>query len=315
MSTAIKPREFQEVVVSHLSNGMPLSFPLHTIHGARPGPVLGISAAIHGDEIIGTEIIRRVYEALDEQGLVGTLKLVPVANVLAFESLTRNTPLDMTNLNRVFPGDPAGWATEQLAAALIEHFLSQIDYFIDLHSGGAIPVVDYVYIQNNEAMSRAFNSPVLYRPSHPFEGTTATYTVSRNIPSVTVEIGGGPNFGEHIERGVAGVFNIMRHLHMLSGEVAPPPKQSVMTEILTIRPREGGLLIPANGFESVGTVIHGRRELARVYDPQTFKELEVIQTPFERNLIILTRGLFHKVSPGDYGFMIGNVDTAEEERA
>lgn len=312
MSTNTQPREYQEVVVSHLSNGMPLSFPMHTIHGARPGPTLGISAAIHGDEIIGTEIIRRLFGQLDEHELTGTVKLAPIANALAFEALTRNTPLDMTNLNRVFPGDQAGWATEQLAASLVEHFLSQIDYFIDLHSGGAVPVVDYVYIQNDEAMSRAFNSPVLYRPSHPFEGTTATYTVSRNIPSVTVEIGGGPNFPQHIERGVAGVLNVMRQLRMLPGEVAPPPQQIVMTEIATIRPHEGGLLIPSYGFDTVGTIIEGTCELARIYNPRTFEELETIQTPFERNLMILNRGLFHKVSPGDYGFMIGNVGTAEE---
>lgn len=304
-------REFQEFVVTHLSNGTPLSFPVHTIQGATEGPVLGVSAAIHGDEIIGAEIIRRVYSRIDERELAGTLKLLPVANSLAFESLTRNTPLDMTNLNRIFPGDAAGWATEQLAASLVENFLSTIDYYIDLHSGGAVPVVDYVYIQNNEQMSRAFNFPVLFRPAHTYEGTTAAYTVARGVPSVTVEVGGGPNYEEHIERGVAGIFNVMRHLKMIPGDTAPAPAQSVMTEIHTIRPKEGGILVPAFGFDAVGTVIEGSQVLATVYNPRTFDELEVIRTPFRKNLLILTRGLFNKVSPGDYGFMIGNLETAE----
>jgi len=185
---------------------------------------------------------------------------------------------------------------------------------VDLHSGGAIPIVDYVYIQNDEALSRAFNSPVLYRPAHPYEGTTATVTVEHGIPSVTVEIGGGPNYEQHIESGVEGLLNIMTHLEMIPGEVAPAPKQTVVTEIASIRPKEGGLLVPGFDFDSVGKVLEGEQTLATIYNPQTFEELEVIKTPFERNLVILTRGYFCKVSPGDYGFMIGNIDTAEAQK-
>jgi uncharacterized protein len=307
----ISTREFNEVTVSHLSNGTPITLPIHTIYGENKGPILGLSAAVHGDEVIGTEILRRVYHLIDESTLSGTLKILPVSNPLAFESLTRNSPLDMNNLNRLFPGDKDGWVTEQIASAMVENFLNQIDVYIDLHSGGAVPVVDYVYIQNDEELSRAFNFPVLYRPAHPYEGTTATCTVQRNVPSVTVEIGGGPNYEHHIERGVEGILNCMRHLKMIPGEVKPAPKQNVMTEIASIRPKEGGIMVPAFDFNSVGTVIEGRQVLSRTYNPRTFEELEVIYTPFGKNLVILTRGTFNKVNPGDYGFMIGNLDTAE----
>lgn len=310
--TLTTTREYKEVVVTHLSNGTPLSLPIHTIRGVKEGPVLGISAVIHGDEIIGAEIIRRVYNRLDESELSGTVKLLPVANPLAFESLTRNTPLDMNNLNRVFPGDHNGWVTDQLANSIVKNFLDEIGVYIDLHAGGAVPVVDYVYIQNDEELSRAFNFPVLYRPAHPYEGTTATYTTAKGIPSVTVEIGGGPNFEEHIERGVEGIFNCMRHLKMIPGTVIPAPEQKVMSEIATLRPTQGGIMVPEFDFSSVGTVIEGNQVLARTYNPRTFEELEMIRAPFERNLVILTRGLFNKVSPGDYGFMLGNLDTAEE---
>lgn len=306
-------REYIEVPVTHLSNGVKVTLPLHTIKGAKPGPVLGLSAVIHGDEIIGAEILRRVYARLQEEQLSGTVLLLPVANPLAFESLTRNTPLDMNNLNRVFPGDPQGWVTDQLAHVIATEFLDKLDAYIDLHAGGAVPIVDYVYIQNDEALSRAFNFPVLYRPSQPYEGTTATYTTAKGIPSVTVEVGGGPNFEKDIERGVAGIFNCMRHLQMLPGEVEKAPKQVVVTEIKSIRPTQGGLMVPAFSFDAVGSVIEGEQVLARTYNPQTFEELEVIKTPYARNLVILMRGLLQKVSPGDYGFMIGNLDTAEEE--
>ncbi len=306
-------RECNEIVVTHLSNGAPVKLLIHTIRGQKPGPVLGLSAVIHGDEIIGAEILRRVYERLDEAELSGTVKMMPVANPLAFESLTRNTPLDMNNLNRVFPGDPKGWVTDQLAHSIVTNFLDTIDAYIDLHAGGAVPIVDYVYIQNDEALSRAFNFPVLYRPAHPYEGTTATYTTSKGIPSVTVEVGGGPNYAKDVERGVEGIFNCMRHLKMLPGEVTPAPKQVVVTEIASIRPTQGGIMVPGFDFSAVGTVIEGEQVLARTYNPQTFEELEVIRTPFKRNLVILMRGTIQKVNAGDYGFMIGNLDTIEGE--
>ncbi|MDN4075360.1 succinylglutamate desuccinylase/aspartoacylase family protein [Fictibacillus terranigra] len=305
-------REYKEVLVTHLSNGTPLSLPIHTIHGEKDGPVLGLSALVHGDEIIGAEILRRVYNRLKESELSGVVKLLPVSNPLAFENMTRNTPLDMNNLNRVFPGFEDGWVTEQVAHSMVENFLNEIDIYIDLHAGGTVPIVDYVYIQNDEELSRAFNFPVLFRPSYPYEGTTATYTVERGIPSVTVEVGGGPNFENDIERGVDGIFNCMRKLNMLPGEVVPPPEQTVMTEIQIIRPKHGGIMVPEFDFSSVGTVIEGNQVLARTYNPRTFEELEVIRTPFEKNLVILTRGLLNKVNPGDYGFMIGNTLTAEK---
>lgn len=282
-------RKVEEIVVTHFSNGMPLSLTLHTITGKKPGPVLGISAAVHGDEIIGAEILRRFFGRLNEEKLSGTILLLPVANPLAFENLVRSSPLDMNNLNRVFPGMKDGWVTEQIAQTIVARFLDKLDYYIDLHSGGAQPIVDYVYIQNDEDMSRAFNSPILYRPAHPYEGTTATYTVAKNIPSLTVEIGGGPNFELYIERGVTGIFNVMRHLKMLPEDVLPRPKQTVVTEIGTIRPTQGGLFVPALSFDKVGAVLEGEKELGRVYNPATFAELEILKAPYQRNLVILIR--------------------------
>lgn len=304
-------RRLEEIEVTHFSNGLPLVLTMHTITGAKPGPVLGISAAVHGDEIIGAEILRRFFGRLNEEELSGTILLLPVANPLAFENLVRNSPLDMNNLNRVFPGMKDGWVTEQIAYTIVNKFLDKLDYYIDLHSGGAQPIVDYVYIQNDEAMSRAFNSPVLYRPAHPYEGTTATYTVAKRIPSVTVEIGGGPNYEPYVERGVAGIFNVLRYLKMLPGDVVPRPKQTVVTEIGTIRPTQGGLFVPALSFDKVGAILEGETELGRIYNPATFEELEVLRTPYRRNLVILMRGQVEKISSGDYGFMIGNLDTAE----
>lgn len=307
-------RKYEEVFVTHLSNGEKLTLPIHTITGAQPGPILGISAAIHGDEIIGTEIIRRVYDQIDESNLSGTVLLLPIANPLAFESVSRNTPMDMNNLNRLFPGTEKGWISEVLANSITKNFLDKVEYYIDLHAGGAVPIVDYVYIQNDESLSRAFNFPLLYRPSNPYEGTTATYTMSKGIPSITVEVGGGPNFEKDIERGVQGIINSMKHLKMIPGTPVKKEDQTVLTEIKLIRPEHGGLLVPAYDFDYVGKEIVGKQVLAKIYNPKTFELVETIETPFERNVIVQMRGLLATINPGDYSFMIGNLDTAEPNK-
>ncbi|WP_342506089.1 succinylglutamate desuccinylase/aspartoacylase family protein [Sporosarcina sp. FSL K6-2383] len=304
-------RTYEEIFVTHLSNGEKVTLPIHTIVGEKPGPVLGISAVIHGDEIIGAEIIRRIYNQIDESELSGTIMLLPVANSLAFESLTRNTPLDMNNLNRLFPGKEDGWSSEILAHSITKNFLDKVDHYIDLHAGGAVPIVDYVYIQNDEALSRAFNFPLLYRPTDIYEGTTATYTVAKGVPSVTVEIGGGPNYNEHVERGVQGIVNCLKHLQMIPGTAEKREDQVVLSEITIIRPKNGGMLVPEFDFEAVGQEIKGQQVLCNIYNPKTFDLIETIKTPYERNIVVLMRGLIGKVNPGDYGYMIGNLETAE----
>lgn len=306
-------RTFEEVTVTHLSNGEKISLPIHTIKGKKPGPTMGISASIHGDEVIGSEIIRRVYEFVDEEQLAGTLLLLPVANPMAFEGLSRNTPMDMNNLNRLFPGNKNGWVSELLADSIVENFLDRIDYYIDLHAGGEVPIVDYIYIHNDEEMSKSFNFPLLYRPSNPYEGTTATYTMEKGIPSVTVEIGGGPNFEKDIEKGFQGVINCLRHLNILPENPEITVEQTILTEIKIIRPKQGGMLVPEYDFESVGEKIEGKQVLSKIYNPKTFELLETIETPFEQNIVVLMRGFVGKVNAGDYGYMLGNLETAEKE--
>ena len=99
-----------------LASGAEVALVIHELVGRRgTGPTLGISAAIHGDEAVGVEILYHLRERLEPGALRGRVLLLPCANPLAYQANTRNTPLDMTNLNRVFPGDPAGWFTEHLA--------------------------------------------------------------------------------------------------------------------------------------------------------------------------------------------------------
>ncbi len=292
--------------VTTLSTGLPLRVAVHEYRGAA-GPTVGISAAIHGDELAPVEALRRLAGRLAGADLRGRVLIAPVVNPLAFQSQTRHTPQDMTNLNRVFPGNPGGWLTEQLAAAFVAEFLPGLDALLDLHAGGALPTVDYAYIENDADLSAAFGTQVLYRGPG-FDGTLSHEAVARGIRCVVTELGGGLlRDREYIEMMVDGLENALRHLGVLPGEASRRDDQIVIDHLDTLRPRQGGLLVPALGLEMLGQSVARGTLLGTVYNPQTFEQLEEMRAPHERNLLILARGAVTRVEAGDYGVMLAPV--------
>ncbi|HEY3247529.1 MAG TPA: M14 family metallopeptidase [bacterium] len=303
-------RTYRPIHVSQLASGTELLLPLHEIVGDRPGPTVGISAGIHGEESVGVEIVYRFLHEYDLSGLAGTLLVLPVANPFSYAAITRATPIDMVNLNRVFPGSADGLLTEQLAHHMVEHFLKKIEYYIDLHAGGAYPTVDYVYILNAETLSRAFGSPLLYRARESLAGTSISVTRGLNVPSVVVELGGGDiDQTAYVRRGIQGLANVLQTLHVLPGEPAAPPPQIVLTEIAILRPHHGGLLLPE--VTDLGIEVTGGQVLGRIVSPYSFDELEVVRCPFDRGIMVLTQRTANVVEPGIYGYMIGNMASAE----
>lgn len=302
--------------VMNIANGHALELHVHELRGARPGPALGLVGGIHGDEPLGVETIREVLETVDPAELRGSLVALPVANPYALQTLTRNTPLDMNNLNRVFPGDPDGMLTDQLAHAIVTRFLPRCEYLVDLHSGGTLATVDYVYIHDDdEALSRAFGVEVLYRgPSYP--GSFANHAREQGIPSVVSELGGGQQRSAHFRaKGVRGIKNVMKQLDMLDGEPEVAPEQVVVSTLVTVRPHHGGLLYPEVTLDQLTREVPGGTVLGRVVSPFTFETLETIKAPFERSILVLLREHVTKVEAGDYGFMVADADSVEGGRS
>jgi predicted deacylase len=212
----------------------------------------------------------------------------------------------MQNLNRVFPGDPGGWLTEQLAAVFVDAFLPGLDALLDLHAGGALPTVDYAYIENDEALSRSLGTRVLYRGPG-YAGTFSAVAVERGIRCVVTELGGGLLCDEHyIVQTVAGITNALRHLGMLPGTAAQRADQIVVEHLDVIRPRHGGLLVPSIGADQLGEMVPGGTVLGAVYNAQTFEALETIHAPYEQTLMILARGAVTRVEAGDYAYMVAD---------
>jgi predicted deacylase len=285
---------------------------MHEVIGTGDGPTIGISGAIHGNEPTGTEIILELYRLLEKTPVHGRLLLLPVANPRAYAQNRRFTPIDELNLNREFPGDTGGNYTQQLAAAITREFLEKIDVHLDFHSGTDRPTVDYVYIWNDEALSRSFGSTVLYRPEQSREGTTFSGTTKvvtldrRNIPVVVVELGGGiVEQKPYVERGLAGLLNMLRKLGAIEGEVTPPPKQTVVRAIKTVRPTKAGLLETL--APPLGQTIKRGQLLGRVVSPYTFEILEEIPTPYDEGVMILSHLGRNLVEAGDYGYMVGDL--------
>jgi predicted deacylase len=303
-------RNLRRVVFSHLASGAEAALTLHEVVGGRgAGPTIGISGAVHGDEATGTQTIMALMRQFDDADLKGRLLLLPVANPYSFEAKTRHNPIDDLNLNRVFPGLPGGWFSEQLAHAIVEQFLSKIDVLIDIHSGGALPTVDYIYIFNDEKLSRAFGSKLLYRAGDPSSGTTYAGTLSglsveRGIPTVTVELGGGAiDQAPYVARGVAGLVNVLRSLGALPGAATARPDQIVMSSIDIARPTQGGFL--RSEAPALGEPVAEGAVLGRVFSPYTFAELEVMRNPVPHGWMVLGHLSENLVQPGDYAYMVG----------
>ena len=299
-------RELRWIDVGTLATGLPLRIAVHELRGDRDGPTVGICASIHGDEVTPVDAIRRLLAELSPDDITGRLVVVPVVNPLAFQSHTRHTAQDMQNLNRVFPGDANGWLTEQLGRTFVDEFLDGLDFLLDLHAGGALATVDYAYIDNDEALSSAFDTPILYRGPG-YQGTLSAEAVARGIRCVVTEFGGGLVADEvYVKRTLAGLQNALRHIGTLDGEVVEFGPKTVVDELAVIRPHHGGLLVPAVGIDQIGSAVEQGTLLGTVVNAQTFEPLEEIHAPFERSLLVLLRGVTTRIEAGDYAYIIGN---------
>ncbi len=214
--------------------------PLLTVTGSEPGPTLVVTAGVHGDEYEGVEAIPRIADQVDPSRLRGTLLMVPVCNMAAYATATRNSPIDGLNLARVFPGSQTGTLTEQIAYWLTHKFLSAADFFIDLHSAGIVgdipTLAGYVHSDDDVgrrslAGARVFGAPVLWGHPPPVPpGRSISAATDLGVPCLYTEAAGaGRARPKDVDCFTQGVLNVMHHLDMLEGDPAPvPPAQHLI---------------------------------------------------------------------------------------
>ncbi|SLN51852.1 Succinylglutamate desuccinylase / Aspartoacylase family protein [Roseovarius gaetbuli] len=224
---AIAPgtRRTVDIPVSTLSNHTPVNLSVHVIHGKRPGPVLFVSAAIHGDEVIGVEIMRRLLRATPLKSVAGTLLAVPIVNTFGFLNHSRYLP-DRRDLNRCFPGVPEGSMASQLAHIFMTEVVKRADFGIDLHSA-AIHRTNLPQIRLTPGNARlaelglAFGAPVMME-SKLREGSLRMAAEEAGVDVLLYEGGEGLRFDEFAARsGLNGILRVMHQLQMIGGKGVP----------------------------------------------------------------------------------------------
>lgn len=208
-----------------LDLGLPVDLPYRVVRGQQEGPLLVISAGVHGAEYASIEAALRLAQ-LDPAELKGTLWIFPVLNPPSFfaRSIYVN-PIDGKNLNRVFPGRSDGSFSEQLADWFTREVLSRADAYIDLHGGDLIEALEpFVLVQSTPAsrqMAEHFGLP--YALTGWGEGTTLSAAAACGVPAVLAEAGGqGLWPPEAVRLLIEGSRRVMQGLGMLPGEPQPP---------------------------------------------------------------------------------------------
>lgn len=213
-------RKELELRPARLPSGGWMAIPVVAIHGASPGPTMWLSAAVHGDEVCGVEIIRQVLNRLRPLKVGGTLLAVPVVNIPGFASGNRYLP-DRRDLNRSFPGSARGSLASRFANSLMTEIVSRCDLGIDLHTGSDhrsnLPQIraDLADAETRELV-RAFAPPVALHAGAR-DGSLREAAARQGATTLLYEAGEAWRFSQTaIDNGVAGVVRIMHHAGMLA---------------------------------------------------------------------------------------------------
>ena len=210
-----------ELVQSSLPSSQKVPMRVIVLHGRRDGPGLWLSAAIHGDEVGGVEIIRRVLDRLDPQRLKGTLIAVPIVNTFGFLNQSRTLP-DRRDLNRSFPGAEKGSLASRLAHLFMTEIVERCDYGIDLHTAAEgrdnLPQIRAdMGDEQTAAAAREFGAPVTIH-SHVRDGSLRAAAGARGRKTLLYEAGEPLRFEESaIATGERGIMNVMALLRMGGG--------------------------------------------------------------------------------------------------
>ncbi|NLN24536.1 MAG: succinylglutamate desuccinylase/aspartoacylase family protein [Bacteroidetes bacterium] len=257
--------------ISKLFTTTPIEIPIIIERSKTPGPTVLLTAALHGDEINGVEIIRQIIAKKYNKPKRGTVICIPIVNILGFLNGNRFYP-DGRDLNRVFPGTKSGSLASRVAYHFTKEILPHCDYCLDFHTGGASRHnAPQIRIHPGDEqlleLAKIFNAPfTIYSPL--LDKSYRMTCADRGIPSLLFE--GGKtleNNKEVVKEGVDGVLRFFHHLEMLNKKTPPPAKHKktvIISKSKWIRAQRSGLLhikIPSDKHVEKGEL------LATITDP------------------------------------------------
>jgi predicted deacylase len=258
----------------------PITLRSRSLAGDQDRPHLLITAGVHGDEYEPMEAVRRLFDRFSAEPLRGRVTLVPMVNEPAFR-LRQRAAEDGLDLARTCPGRDDGSITERIAAAL-SRLIRSADYYIDLHTGGALfdisPLAGYVLhadpavLDRQRQMAEAFNLPICWGTSGRLPGRSLSVARDAGVPAIYAEYGGGGGMNAHAIAGyVAGCLGVARWLNIIDG---PADESRIEYTVEVNREQSGHLQIqhpaPIDGvFQpkvSLGQVVRHGQPLGIVTD-------------------------------------------------
>ena len=285
--------------------GLSLPTPVLVINGAEPGPTLCLTSAVHGDELNGIEIVRRVMYNIDPTRLHGKIVGVPIVNLQGFQRGTRYLP-DRRDLNRFFPGDPNGSLASRIAHSFFNEVVTQCDLLVDLHTGslGRTNLPQLRADMNNSdiaAFTEGFDKMVVvHSPGSP--GMLRTAAADIGIVSVTMEVGESLRVQEDdIRVGVNSIYSLMEKQEMFSRRFVWGNPAPVYYASFWLRVESGGLLFST---ADLGDTVYKGQILGTVTDPITNESTDVVAPVRGR---IIGMAVDQVVMPGFAAYHIGKL--------
>lgn len=262
------------VPVARIPTGQSLDLPVHVVHGASAGPVMFVSAALHGDELNGTAAIHRLLRALDPQLLAGTVLAVPVINGFGVINKSRYLP-DRRDLNRSFPGSAKGSLTAQLAHLFLTQIVARCSFGIDLHTGSAgranLPQIrcDFDDARARELAS-AFRGRLMLHVK-PVAGSLRVAAAEVGTTVILHEAGEAHRLDPvPVAAAVDGVLRVLARQRMWQGD-APRFTGKTFEAVRSrwVRATRGGIceILPA-----LGEMVEQGTPLSTIYDPSSMTE-------------------------------------------
>ena len=283
--------------------GDSVEIPVLAVRGERAGPVVCMTAGVHGDELNGIEIVRHFFEHVNPKKLSGTLLGVPVANLHGFRRGSRYLP-DRRDLNRYFPGHPAGSSASRIANALFDGVVHHCDALVDFHTGSFyranLPQLR-ADLKNPQVLelAQAFGIGVVVH-SEGLVGTLRRASTDAGIPAITYEAGEPKRFqDDEISRGVEGMRNLLCTLGALDGDLPEPGRQRIYASSRWVRVDDGGIFITGR---KLGERVGYGDVLGTVTDPVSNERTRLVAPVAGR---ILGMAVSQVVIPGFAAFHIG----------
>jgi len=295
--------------------GSAIPTPVLVAHGAEQGPVMCITAGVHGDELNGIETVRRILHSTKPEKLKGTLVGVPIVNLQGFQRQSRYLP-DRRDLNRFFPGHPKGSSASRIAHAFFDQVIRHCDALVDLHTGSFhrtnLPQLR-ADLNNPEvvALSQSFGSTVVLH-SEGGVGTLRRAAVEAGIPAVTLEAGEPLRLQvDEVAHSVKGINTLLATRKMYKRRNIWGDSEAVYYTSQWVRADTGGILFSQ---VDLGKRIKPGELLGTVTDPVS-NEREEIRAPFAGRVIGMALNQF--VMPGFATFHLGieadDVDEAKDD--